>query len=144
MSLIQKITEDVKTAQKAGDAPRLLTLRGALAQIHNKKIELGRELNESEEEQVLQKELKKRKEAILLFEQGGRADLAGKEKIESEILSLYLPPALSPEEMELAVKEVISAGEREFGKIMKASQEKLGNRADGKELSLLVKKILAG
>lgn len=141
MALLERIESDIRSAQKASAAERLSTLRLVLAQLQNRKIELRRELEDAEVEQILQKEIKKRKEAISLYEQGGRPELAAKETAEIDIIAEYLPPPLSPAEVESAVREIVSSGEKDFGKVMRFAKEKLGERVDGKELSLVVKKV---
>lgn len=144
MSLIERITEDMRSAQKSGQADRLMVLRMMLSQVHNRKIELGHEPADPDTEQVLQKELKKRKEAALLYEQGGRKDLALKESSEAELIGKYLPAPRGQAELERAVEEAVASGEREFGKVMRLAMQKLGAGVDGKDLSEIVKRKLAG
>jgi len=143
MALLERIESDIKSAQKVSAAERLSTLRLVLAQLQNRKIELRRELEDAEVEQVLQKEIKKRKEAASLYEQGARPELAAKEMAEIGIIAEYLPPPLSSAEAESAVKEIVVSGEKDFGKVMRLAKEKLGERVDGKELSLIVKKVIS-
>ncbi len=143
MALLERIESDIKSAQKASAAERLSTLRLVLAQLQNRKIELRRELEEAEVEQILQKEIKKRKEAVALYEQGNRPELAAKETAEIGIIAEYLPPPLSMAEVESAVKEIAASGEKDFGQVMRLAKEKLGERVDGKELSLIVKKVIS-
>jgi uncharacterized protein YqeY len=89
-----------------------------------------------------------RREAIELFEKGGRGDLADREKQEIDILETYLPPKLTAEELvnlaREAVKEVEAKDPRDFGKVMKALMPKVAGRSDGSEVSKVVKGLLAG
>ena len=142
MPLLQKIESDIKSAQKTQAAERLSTLRLVLAQIQNRRIELRRDLEDAEVEQVLQREIKKRKEASQLYEQGNRPELAKKENEEIKVIGEYLPPPITPAAIESAVKEIISSGEKDFGKVMRLVKDKLGGGVDGKELSEVVKRAL--
>ncbi|MFH0890407.1 MAG: GatB/YqeY domain-containing protein [Candidatus Liptonbacteria bacterium] len=143
MTLLEKIESDMRSAQKAVQAERLSTLRLVLAQLQNRKIELHRELTDTEAEQVMQKEIKKRKEAIVLYERGNRPDLAAKESNEIKIIAEYLPPPLASAEVESVVKAMVTGGEKDFGRVMRLAKEKLGERVDGRELSEVVKKVLS-
>lgn len=144
MTLKDRIIEDVKTAQKSGEAERLSVLRMLSAQIHNREIEKfgsgdKNPLTDAEVTQVLQKETKKRKEAAELFLKGGRKDLAEKEERELAILNEYLPPAVGREEMERAVEAAIQEGAKDMGSAMKSARAKLSGQVDGRELSEIVK-----
>lgn len=158
MALLQKIQDDVKAAQKAGDHARLGVLRFVLAQIHNREIEKrsaarpptsqaqasggqGGEgsLTDAELIGVLQKEVKKRKEAIDLFRKGNRGDLVQKEERELQHILLYIPPEISREEVEKVVDEIIAAGTRDFNAVMKESMQRLKGKADGKAVSEIVR-----
>jgi len=113
----EKIKQNLTVALKAGEAEKVSVFRMLVAALHNAEIEKrGRvgeaELFEEEARAVLVKEMKKRKEAAALYDQGGRAELAEKEKREANIIAAYLPPAVSREEIEKAVDEVMGT-ERE-------------------------------
>lgn len=144
MPLKERVTEDIKTAQKSGDEMRLNTLRMLSAQIHNREIEKfgsgdKSPLTDAEVIQVIQKEVKKRKEAAELFAKGGRKDMAEKEERELAILRGYLPPSATRAEMERAVEEAMADGAKDMGSIMKSARAKLAGQVDGKELSEVVK-----
>lgn len=146
-SLIERLKNDIKNSQKTGDGARLNVLRMLSAQIHNREIEKfgGGDKNSLTDEeiiQVIQKEVKKRKEAVELFIKGGRKDIAEKEEKEIAVLNDYLPPAATRTEMERAVEEAIKEGAKDMGSIMKNAGAKLSGRADGKELSQIVKQKL--
>jgi len=150
MSLREKLEEDLKTAMKAGDALRVSTLRMAQSAIHNKEIQLLKKdtgLSDEETVEVLKSEVKKRKDAVLEFGKAGRTDLAEKEKKEAEILSAYLPAEMSDEDLErilkYGIREVAASGEKDFGKVMKASMPVLKGKASGDRISAMLKKLLA-
>ncbi len=143
-SLFQKIQDDVKLAQKAGDRARLEVLRFMLAQIHNREIEkrsAGGDgtLTDAEIIGVLQKEVKKRKESIELFKKGNRDDLVQKEERELQYVLLYVPPEMSRDEIEKVIDEVIGGGTRDFNAVMKESMQRLKGKADGKTVSEIVR-----
>ncbi|MBI3589459.1 MAG: GatB/YqeY domain-containing protein [Candidatus Liptonbacteria bacterium] len=144
MTLQEKINQDLKEAMKAGEKERTQVLRFILAQIHNREIEKrskGQEgaLSEEEALEVLNKEVKKRKEALELFRRSGRADLVGKEEKELTFFGGYLPEPISNQEIEAAVEDILKKGGRDFGLVMKEAKARLGSRADGKILSEIVK-----
>lgn len=147
MSLKSQITEDIKLAQKSGNAERLSVLRMLSAQIHNREIEKfgsgdKTPLTDAEVIQVLQKEAKKRKEASEIFFKAGRKDMAEKEEGELAVISGYLPPAASREDLERAVETAIQEGAKDMGSVIKSVRQKLAGQVDGKELSELVRQKL--
>jgi uncharacterized protein YqeY len=95
---------------------------------------------------VIQREAKKRRDAMDEFEKGGRAEMAANEKAELEVLSEFLPKALSAEELESLVRGVITeigaTSKKDMGAVMKAAQAKIDGRADGKSVSALVSRLL--
>jgi uncharacterized protein len=144
MRILDRILEDLKTAQKSNDAERVEVLRFVLAQIRNKEIEkkgIGKESQLSDEEvvDVLRKESKKRKEAIDFFRRGNRDELVNREEKGVEMISIYLPKELSSEEIEKIVSELITQGFIDFNSLMKESMKKLKGRADGKAVSDVIK-----
>ncbi|MCS7230223.1 MAG: GatB/YqeY domain-containing protein [Candidatus Kryptonium sp.] len=149
MGLREKLAEDLKNAMKSGDKIRLEVVRMLQTMIRRKEIERkgeGKELTEEDEIQVVKSEIKKRKEAIELFEKGGRSDLAEKEKKELEILNEYLPEQMSEEEIEKFVEKVINeigaSGPKDVGKVMGAVMKELRGKADGALVQKIVKEKL--
>jgi uncharacterized protein len=145
-----RIPEDIKTAMRAKDTTSLNALRALKSALTNAAIEkggLGTELEESEVLAVVRKQIKQRLDSCEQFEKAGRAELAVTEKAEIEILSRYLPAALTEEQLlaiiEQAVTETGASGKADMGKVMKRSQELAEGRADGKLLSAAVMKRLA-
>lgn len=147
MSLHEKLSQEIKAAMLAKDADRLGTLRmlksAAGYTAIEKKVDL---LSDADFISVVQKEVKKRRDSIEQFENGGRAELAAKEKLEIPHLEAFLPQALSPEELEKlvrdAIKETGATTKKEMGAVIKAAQAKAAGRADGKSISQLVGKLL--
>ena len=146
MSLYDDIIHDLTSAIKGRDTLRLSVLRGLKTAIKNKQVELRQELNEDQIRGVISSEIKKRKEAIEVFNQGSRPDLVDKEEAELKILSGYLPPQLSSEEIKevLAnvIEEVSASGPNDLGRVMKSAMPKLAGRADGREVNQLARELL--
>jgi len=145
MSLKQKISEDLKIAMKAGDAPKRDTLRMLDSMIKNTEIEkLKKEegLSDEEVQAVIGKAIKQRKDSVEQYTTGGRADLAEKETKEIEILSAYMPAQMSEEKVREIVKatlnEIGATSKAEMGKAMGPIMGKLKGQADGN----LVRKIV--
>ncbi len=149
MSLVQKITEDMKAAMKSGDKSRLEVLRFALAglQAAQKEKEMkepGALLTDEETVVVLQKDAKRRKESAELFRQGKRDDLVEKEEADLVILSEYVPKELSREEIGVMVDAARSAGANDFSALMKETMKQVKGRADGKLVGEVIKEKLGG
>ena len=134
MTLKDKLLSDMKEALKSKDSPRLNTIRSVVAAIKNQEIDLRKELQEDEVLSLVTREVKKRKEAFVLFEQGGRMDLVEKEKQEYAILQTYLPEQVSEEDLRKRIQEVIAEtgaeGMKDFGKIMKTLVPEFKGKAD--------------
>lgn len=147
MTLTEKITAELKASMLAKDADRTGALRMLKSAIGYTQIEKKVEpLPDADALTVVQKEAKKRRDAIAEFERGGRAELAAKEAAELKVLEEFLPKQLSAEELEALVKaaiaEVGATSKKDMGAVMKAAQAKAAGRADGKTLSGLVNRLL--
>lgn len=149
MTLKQKISENQKSALKGGNKEELSTLRMLLAAISNKEIDLRKKdigLSDGEVLDVLNSEVKKRKDAVFEYKKAGRDDLANKEEIEFNILKKYLPPEISEEDLIRIVRDGIrEAGAMsvtDFPKVMKAIMPTLKGKASGDRISETVKKEL--
>ena len=157
MTLAERIDHDLKEAMKAREATRLGTLRMVKSAFKYAAIEKGGAdavIDDEIATLVLRKQIKQREDAAAGFEQGGRPELAAKEKEEIVLLAAYLPKGLSPEEITAVVKEAIAeasatlgtpAGvtKAQMGAVMKIAQAKSEGRADGKSLIAEVQKQLA-
>jgi uncharacterized protein YqeY len=144
MTLEQRLTSDIATAMKAKDAPRLSALRMLKAALMNKSVEKNRDLDGTEEVQVVSMLVKQRRDSIEQFTKGGRADLADKERVEIGFLETYLPPSVSPEELAQAVAQAVTEtgamGPKDMGKVMKAVMARFtGKTVDGKAVNELVR-----
>lgn len=150
MDILERLKQDLKTAIHEGDARKVMTLRMVFASIKNKEIEERKKevgLGAEEVMEVLQKEAKKRRDAILEFERGGRADLADGEKAELAIISVYLPQELSDEEVKRIIQDGIrelggSPTQKDFGALMKIVMPTLKNRASGDRVTKITKEML--
>ncbi|HEY2083287.1 MAG TPA: GatB/YqeY domain-containing protein [Verrucomicrobiae bacterium] len=147
MSLQERLSQDIKSAMLAKDADRLSTLRLLKSVIGYLLVERKTEtLSDGDFVGIVQKEVKKRRDAIEQFEKGGRPDLAEKEKKEIPVLETFLPKALAPEELEQLIKATIAetgaTSKKDMGPVIKAVQAKAAGRADGKTISGLVGKLL--
>lgn len=147
MTLHEKITEDLKNSIKEKDEIRTSCLRMLKSSIKNKQVEMGRELKDEEIHAVISSMIRKGKEAIKEFTNGGREDLARKEENEINIFYEYLPQQLTPEEIEKALKEVISElkaeSPKDLGRVMKSAMSKMAGRAQGKEVNEIARKLLS-
>lgn len=163
MALKEKLKNDLTQAIKTSDALNLSVLRMISAAIRNKEIEkrtkLSKsgnltlteleersQLNDEEILEVITSETKKRREAVLEYEKGGRLDLVEKERAEIEILKKYLPQELSDEELKkMAIEAIRDSGaktQKDFGKAMSVLMSKIKGRADGAKAGQLVKELL--
>ena len=150
MTLSEQIDHDLKEAMKARDAAKLGTLRMLKSAFKYAAIEKsGADAVVDDETalSVIRKQIKQREDAAAGFEQGGRADQAEKERAEIAVLSVYLPKALSPEELSAIVRDAIAevgaTDKAQMGAVMKAAQAKAAGRADGRSLSSEVQKQLS-
>ena len=149
--LVNNLQEDLKKAQLAKDEIKVSTLRMLLSEIHNVEIAKGGSpaggLSEEDIIQVIQKEVKKRKEAMEAFKSGGRQEQAQKEETELHILESYLPLQLSNEELteivDQAITEIGATNIQDLGKVMGNVMSKVVGRADGSTVSGKVKERIA-
>ncbi len=147
MSLRTQLESDMKDAMRCRDSVRLETIRGVRGAIRNKEIEIGAELDDDGIVRILRSLVRQRIDSIEQYRAAGRDELADKEAAEQLVLERYLPAAPSAQDVERIVLEVIAevgaSGPRDMGKVMKPALEKLGGAVDGKQLSEIVKKLLA-
>ncbi len=147
MSLKDRITDDMKNAMRAKDAPRLLTIRGLLAACKQREVDERIELDDAAVVAIVDKLVKQRKDSITQFTAGGRADLVDKEVAEMAVLEAYLPQRLSASEIGAAVAAIVAdlgaSGPGDMGKVMAAAKAKLTATADMSLVSAAVKQALA-
>jgi len=149
--MIEQIQKDITEAMKARDEQRLSTLRMVKTALKNREIEKMGPLDDRESQQVLSTLIKQRKDSIEQFTKGGRKELADKEAAEIKLIETYLPKAASEEQIVEGVKAVIaemgSPTMKDMGTVMKNSMARFaaaGVRVDGKQVSDVVKRELAG
>jgi uncharacterized protein YqeY len=143
MTFKSKLDQELVLAAKATDKARLSALRLLKNGMHNREIDLRRELNEAEVLQLLSGMVKQRKDSIEQFEKGGRADLVAKEEAELRVIQEFLPEQMSEAQIDAMIDETIretgAAGVRDMGKVMKALMPKVAGKADGKAIGEKVK-----
>lgn len=148
MSLKARITEDMKAAMRAKDAPRLSAIRLLQAAIKQREVDERIELDDAQVLAVIEKMVKQRRDSISQYEAAGRQDLADAEKFELALLQDYMPQQMSDAEIEVAVaKAVADSGAvdaKDMGKVMGLLKSALAGRADMGKVSAAVKAKLAG
>lgn len=149
MNLMEKITEDLKSAMKNKEKEKLEAIRAVKTALLLARTESGADDNMSSEDEIklLQKLVKQRRESAAEYSKQNREDLASKEINEAEVIAAYLPAQMSIEEVEAGVKNVIAevgaSGMKDMGKVMAAASKQFAGRADGKSISEAVKKLLS-
>lgn len=146
MALRDQINEDLKTAMRSGEAARRDTIRLLQAALKQREVDERKTLTDGDVLGVIEKMIKQRRDSITQFEQGGRQDLADKEKQELALLQGYMPQALGEEELAAAVQEAVAAsgaaGPADMGKVMAVLKPRLAGRADMSKVSAIVKAAL--
>jgi uncharacterized protein YqeY len=140
MLIVEQVEKDLVAALRAQEALKLSVLRMMKAALMNKKVERGKDVDDTEALAVLRTLAKQRHESIEAFRKGGREDLAEKEAAEVKIVEAYLPAGASDEEIDAAVTAALAESgastAKDVGKAMKAAMAKLaGKNADGKRVS---------
>jgi len=147
MSLQTDIESAMRAAMKARDAVRVSTLRLAMAAAHNRQIDLGHELTDAQVVEVLDRQVKQRRESIELYRQGGRPELADAEEAELAILRQFLPEPLTDAELAGLARDAVAAtgasGPADMGRVMGVLVPQTKGRADGKAVSELVRRLLS-
>ncbi|RNC91717.1 MAG: GatB/YqeY domain-containing protein [Allomuricauda sp.] len=149
MSLQEKVMSEMKLAMKAKDTVALESLRAIKSALLLAKTEKGggSELSEQDEIKLVQKLVKQRKDSAAIFKEQGRNDLADPELAQVAVLEKFLPEQLSEEEIEKVVVQTIAAigasGMQDMGKVMGMVSKALAGQADGKTISMVVKKKLS-
>lgn len=147
MTLKDRITEDMKSAMRAKEADRLLTIRGLLAAIKQKEVDERVAVDDAMVIAIVDKLVKQRKDSITQFAAGGRSDLVDKETAELKLLEAYLPARLSAEQVAAEVAKLVAelgaSGPGDMGKVMGAAKARLAGNADMGLVSAAVKQALA-
>ena len=145
--ITQNIQKQITDAMKAKDAVRLATLKLLSSELHNEWIAKQHDLSDEEELIVVQREVKKRRDAIESYEKVSRADRAEAEKREMQILQEFLPAEMSDEELSQLINDSINqinaTGIQDMGKVIGAVKVKAGAKADGARIAGMVKQKLS-
>ena len=148
MTLKSRITEDMKTAMRSGEKERLSCIRMLQAGIQQREVDERITLDDAQVLSVIDKMIKQRRESVVQFEAGHRADLVARESAEIAWLTQYLPAQLGDAELETLIRETIAAtgaaSMKEMGKVMGVLKPKVQGRTDIGVLSARVKKALGG
>jgi len=148
MSLKARITEDMKSAMRAGEKDRLSCIRMLQAGIKQREVDERIALDDAQVLAVIDKMIKQRKESVAQFEAGNRADLVAKESAEIALLSTYLPAQIDGAELEAMIRDAIAATSaasmKDMGKVMGVLKPKVQGRTDMGALSARIKSALGG
>ncbi len=148
MSLKARITEDMKSAMRAGEKDRLSCIRMLQAGIKQREVDERIELDDAQVLAVIDKMIKQRRESVTQFQAGNRADLVAKESAEINLLTGYLPAQLGDAELAAMIKKAIAASGaasmKDMGKVMGILKPKVQGRADMGALSARIKTALGG
>ncbi len=143
MSLKNRIQEDMKTAMRSHDKPRLGSIRLILAALKQREVDERIVLSDAQVVAVLEKMIKQRRESLLHYENAGRTDLAAQEQFEIEVIQAYLPTPLTEAELTALIAEAIASSGaqsvRDMGKVMAIIKEQAQGRADLSQVSNLIK-----
>jgi uncharacterized protein YqeY len=146
MSTAQRIQEDLKSAMRSGDTLRRDTIRLLIADLKYKRIELGREPDEAETLAVLRSAVKRRQDSVLQYEQGGRPELAERERGEIGVIETYLPQKMSEDSLRAAVQSAIAetgaTSRKDVGLVMKALMARHKDEVDGKAANRILGELL--
>ena len=147
MSLKDRITDDMKAAMRAKDAPRLSAIRMLLAACKQREVDERIVLDDAAVVALVDKLIKQRKDSIAAFQQAARTDLVDKESAEVRVLEAYLPQRLSADEVGVAVSALVAelgaTGPGDMGRVMAAAKQRLGGKAEMALVSAAVKQTLA-
>ena len=146
-TLKSQITEVLTATMRAKEMDKLTVIRGLQAAIKQIEVDERNELDDAQVLAVIEKQIKQRKESIKAFEGAGREDLASKEQAELEVLSQFLPEAMTEEELDSMIAQTIAAQEatsmKDMGKVMNSLRPIIAGRADPAQVSAKIKAKLA-
>lgn len=144
--MVEKLDKDMIEAMKSKDKDRLVVIRMVKAALKQEQIDHKKEINDDLLIDVINKQIKMRKDSIIEFEKGNRTDLVEKTQKEINVLMAYLPEQLSTEEVEKIINEIFEEvkpeSQKDMGKVMKEAQSKLKGKADMKEVSTIIREKL--
>ncbi len=142
-----RLADEIRQALKSGQKVRLAALRLLSSSLHNREVELRRPLTDEEFREVVAREVRRRGESIEAYERGGRPELVAREREERDVLSAYLPPPLSEQEIDALVAEAIAAtgatSQKEMGKVMGHVMARAKGKVDGSAVQARVRARLS-
>lgn len=145
--LLERIKNDMKEAMKAKEVEKRDALRLLLSAVKQIEVDERKVLNDEDVNKIIQKQVKQRQDSAAQFKEAGRDDLLEKEESEIAIFMVYMPAQLDDEELESAIKEIISktaaTSMKDMGKVMGSASKELSGKADGKRINECVKKLLS-
>lgn len=141
-SLKERLRTDLNDARRARDKVRTLVLSTTLAELRNREIEAGGALDDDGVRMVVARAIKQRQDAAAQMEDGGRADLAAREREQEGVLRDYLPPELGADEVRAIVRELIDGGAGHIGAVMGGLMPRIRGRFDGRAASAIVREEL--
>ncbi len=146
MSLTERIAADLKQAMKDRNETARDALRMVKSELTSREIELGHALEEADETVVLQRAVKSRQDSAVQYDEGGRAELADKERAEIAIIERYLPKQMSEDDARAAVRAVVeelgASSKKDMGRVMKAVMDRHRGLIDGRLASKLAGELL--
>jgi uncharacterized protein YqeY len=142
-TLKARLQADLNQARRDRDKDRLGLLSMTLSEVKNREIELGGEADDEEVQSVVGRAIKRRREAAEQMRAGGREELAAREDAEALVLSAYLPPGLTEDEVRAMIREILDSGVEGIGPVMGRLSGRIKGRFDGKEANRLVREALA-
>ena|SRR2546423_10063512 len=141
-SLADRLRAAMNEARKQRDQARTLLLSTILSDVKNRELELNHPLSDDETAEVLRRGIKRRREAVEIYEKVGREEAAAIERAEIKTLEEYLPAGIGADEIRAAVREAIAGGAKDMGKVMGAVMPRFKGRADGKLVNQIVREEL--
>lgn len=140
--LLARLQGDLNASRKAQDKSATLLLGTVISEVKNRRIELQRDPVDLEVVDVLRKAIKKRRESVEMYDKAGRNDLADKERSEAAALEIYLPPAVSDDELRAAVVAAIACGATQIGAVMGKVLPQFKGRAEGGTINAIAREEL--
>lgn len=142
--MLSRLQADQANARKAQNKDLVLLLGMLISEVKNREIELRRDITDDDAMDVLRKAIKRRKEAVTVYEKAGRTDLSSKEASEAAALEAYLPPQVNSDELRAAIVAAVAGGAANVGAVMAKVMPQFKGRADGGTINALAREVLAG
>ncbi len=143
-ALTSRLETDLTAARKARNKAETLLLGTTLSEVKNRAIELKRDLTDEDVMEVVRRAIKKRREAVELYQKAGRQELAEKERTEAVLLERYLPAQIGGDEIRAAVRAAIASGASNVGAVMSKVMPQLKGRAEGSAINAIAREELGG